>query len=151
MTVYSNATPSQTGFTCTTNLTQLAAGGGFLDLPGLANVTNGTVYGTCEISRRLVSQASSNLVLGITQMGSSGLTLSAPCQLGVRTEDSIEYTTNLLSTSPWLVLAPVINEPIPDAASFESGWKAVEMSILFSSLSPSPSHFFRIKRRWLAP
>lgn len=41
--VYSNATPNLTGFTCTTNLTQLVAGGGFLDLPGLANVANGTV------------------------------------------------------------------------------------------------------------
>lgn len=96
-------------------------------------------------------QTSSNLVLGLTQIGASSLTLSTPCQLGVRAEDSVEYTTNLLSTSPWLVLSPVINEPVPDAASFESGWKPVGMNIPFSSLSPSPSYFFRVKRRWLAP
>ena len=151
VTVDSNATPSRTAFECTTNLNQLVAGGGFLRLPGLSNVANGTVYGTCEISRRFVARASSNLVLQMPQVFSGGATLSLSCQLGVRAADTVEYTTNLFPAAPWLPLASFTNEPIPDAASFENGWKAAETNLDVSGTGDSPMLYFRVKRRWLAP
>ena len=149
--VDSNATPSHSAFECTTNLSQIIAGGGFLNLPGLSSVTNGTIYGTCEISRRFVSQASSNLVLDMPQVVSNGATLSLPCQLGTRVADSIEYTTNLLPAAPWIPLAAFTNDPVPDASCFETGWKSVEQGIDTSGTGDSPNYYFRIKRRWLAP
>ena len=151
VTVDSNATPNRTAFECTTNLAHVVAGGGFLRLPGLSNVANGTVYGTCEISRRFVSRASSNLVFSMPQIFSNGATLSLPCQLGVRAVDSIEYTTNLVPAAPWVPLVAFTNEPIPDADGFETGWMSVERSIDASGPGDSPIHYFRFKRQWLAP
>ena len=151
VTVDSNATPNRTAFECTTNLNQIVAGGGFLRLPGLSNVANGAVYGTCEISRRFVARASSNLVFQLPQVSAAGATLSLPCQLGVRAADTVEYTTNLFPAAPWLPLASFTNEPIPDAASFENGWKATETNLDVSGTGDSPALYFRVKRRWLDP
>lgn len=151
VTVDSNATPSRTAFACTTNLNQIVAGGGYLRLPGLSNVANGTVYGTCEISRRFVARAASNLVLQLPQVFSGGATLSLPCQLGVRAADMVEYTTNLFPAAPWLPLAFFTNEPIPDAAGFETGWTSAETNLDVSGTGDSPMLYFRVKRRWLAP
>ena len=151
VTVDSNAAPNRTAFECTTNLNQIVAGGGFLALPGLSNVANGTVYGTCEISRRFVARASSNLVLRLPQISASDVTLSRPCQLGVRVADSVEYTTNLFPAAPWLPLASFTNEPVPDAAGFEDGWTTAETNLDVSGSGDSPALYFRVKRRWLAP
>ena len=151
VTVDSNATPNRTAFECATNLNQIVAGGGFLSLPGLSNVANGAVYGTCEISRRFVARASSNLVFQLPQVSAAGATLSLPCQLGVRAADTVEYTTNLFPAAPWLPLASFTNEPIPDAASFENGWKAAETNLDVSGTGDSPALYFRVKRRWLDP
>ncbi len=148
--VDSNATPNHAAFNCTTNLSQIVAGGGFLNLPGLVAVTNGTLYGTCEISRRFVSQSSSNLTFDLPLVASNSLTLSLPCQLGTRVADTIETTTNLFPAAPWLPLAAFTNAPVPDAASFESGWTNVEVN-LYTSGNPSPALYFRVKRHWLAP
>ena len=151
VTVDSNATPNRAAFACTTNLSQIVAGGGYLSLPGLSNVANGTVYGTCEISRRFVSQASSNLVLSMPLIVSNGATLGIPCQLGVRVVDSIEYTTNLFPAAPWVPLVSFTNEPVPDASGFETGWTSVERNIDTSGPGDFPIHYFRFKRKWLAP
>ena len=151
VTVDSNAAPNRAAFECVTNLNQLVAAGGFLSLPGLSNVANGTVYGTCEISRRFVARASSNLVLQLPQVFSGGATLSLPCQLGVRAADAVEYATNLLSAAPWLPLASFTNEPVPDAAGFEDGWASAETNLDVSGTGDSPALYFRVKRRWLAP
>ena len=151
VTVDSNATPGRTAFECTTNLQQVIANGGFIPLPGLSNVPNGTVYGTCEISRRFFAEASSNLVLQMPLVVSNGATLRLPCQPGFRVEDSVETTTNLFPPAPWLTLAVFTNDPPPDAASFEEGWKPVDVALDTSGISNSPSRYFRIERRWLAP
>ena len=151
VTVDSNATPNRAAFACTTNLSQIVAGGGYLSLPGLSNVANGTVYGTCEISRRFVSRAASNVVLALPQFDPTGVTLSLPCQLGVRAADAVEYATNLLSAAPWLPLASFTNEPVPDAAGFEDGWASAETNLDVSGTGDSPMLYFRVKRRWLAP
>ena len=151
VTVDSNATPGRIAFACTTNLAQILAGGGYLHLPGLSGVTNGTVYGTCEISRRFVSRAASNVVLQMPQIASNGATLSLPCQLGVRVADAVEGTTNLFPAAPWVPLASFTNNPVPDADSFADGWKSVEMDIDASGLGAAATRYFRVKRQWLAP
>jgi len=46
------------GYDCTTNLGLVIAGGGFMNLPALANLTNGAVYGTCEILSQNASELS---------------------------------------------------------------------------------------------
>ena len=151
VTVDSNAAPGRTAFACTTNLNSLVAGGGYLSLPGLSNVANGTVYGTCEISRRFVSRAASNVVFRLPQIASTGAVLSLPCQLGVRVADSVEYATNLFPAAPWVPLAVFTNEPGPDAAGFESGWTSVDRNLDVSGTGAYPVRYFRFKRRWLAP
>ena len=151
VTVDSNATPNRAAFACTTNLSQIVAGGGYLSLPGLSNVANGTVYGTCEISRRFVARASSNLVLDLPQISASRATLALPCQLGVRVADSVEYATNLFPAAPWLPLASFTNESVPDAAGFEDGWTTAETNLDVSGTGDSPALYFRVKRRWLDP
>ena len=151
VTVDSNATPNRAAFACTTNLSQIVAGGGYLSLPGLSNVANGTVYGTCEISRRFVSRAASNVVLALPQFDPTGVTLSLPCQLGVRVADSVECTTNLFPAAPWVPLAAFTNDPVPDAAGFETGWTTAETNLDLSGAGDSPTFYFRVKRRWLAP
>ena len=151
VTVDSNATPNRAAFTCTTNLGQLVAGGGYLSLPGLSNVVNGTVYGTCEISRRFVSRAASNLVFRLPQIAANGVVLSLPCQLGVRVADSVEYATNLFPAAPWVPLAAFTNNPAPDAAGFETGWTTAETNLDLSGTGDSPALYFRVKRRWLSP
>lgn len=149
--VDSNTTPGRTAFACTTNLEQVIANGGFIPLPGLSNVPDGTVYGSCEISRRAVAQASSNLVLQMPRIASTGATLRLPCQPGFRVADAVETTTNLLPPVSWVPLAAFTNDPLPDAASFESGWTSVEVSLDTSGTPPAPSRYFRIQRRWLDP
>mgnify|MGYP001765156158 CR=1 FL=1 len=151
VTVDSNATPNRAAFACATNLSQIVAGGGYLSLPGLANVANGTVYGTCEISRRFVSRAASNLVLRLPQIASTGAVLSLPCQLGVRVADSVEYATNLFPAAPWVPLAAFTNDPVPDAAGFETGWTSAATNLDLSGTGNSPALYFRVKRRWLPP
>lgn len=151
VTVDSNATPGKTAFDCITNLAQVVSNGGFLNLPGLSAVTNGTVYGTCEIARRFVTQAASNLVLDLPQVTANTATLALPCQPGVRVVDSVEYTTNLFPAAPWVPLATFTNNPAPDAASFESGWISVGHVLDTSGPGAFPVHYFRIRRQWPAP
>ena len=149
--VDSNATPSGAAFDCVTNLSPLVANGGFLDLPGLTNVPDGAVYGTCEISRRLVSHASSNLPLRLSFLSSNAVSLSIPCQPGVRVLDSAESASRLAPDPLWLPLASFTNDPPPDASSFESGWTPVEHSLDPSAAGDSSSRYFRIRRQWLSP
>ena len=85
------------------------------------------------------------------QVFSNGATLSLPCQLGVRVVDSIEYTTNLVPAAPWVPLAAFTNEPIPDAAGFESGWISVDRNVDTSGPGDFPTRYFRFKRQWPAP
>ena len=151
VTVDSNAAPARTAFECTTNLAGIVAGGGYLNLPGLSNVPNGTVYGTCEIARRFVAQAASNLVLGLPLVTSSNATLARPCQPGVRVADAVEYTTNLFPAAPWVPLATFTSAPPPDAASFESGWTSVETVLDLSAVDGNPARYFRVRRNWPAP
>ena len=151
VTVNSNATPARTTFECTTNLAGIVAGGGYLNLPGLSNVPNGTVYGTCEIARRFVTLAASNLVLGLPLVTSSNATLARPCQPGVRVADAVEFTTNLFPAAPWVPLATFTSAPPPDAASFESGWTSVATVLDFSAVDGNPARYFRVRRHWPPP
>ena len=151
VTVDSNATPGRTAFECTTNLAGIVAGGGFLNLPGLSNVPNGTVYGTCEVARRFVARAASNLVLGLPQVTASNATLARPCQPDVRVVDAVEFTTNLFPAAPWVPLATFTSAPPPDAASFESGWTSVTTVLDLSAVDGNPARYFRVRRNWPAP
>jgi len=150
VTVHNNATPGRVAFECITNLAAIVANGGFLNLPGLAAVSNGTAYGTCEIARRLVAQASSNLVLRMPAFAAGSVTLALPGQPGVRVVDAVEYTTNLFPAAPWLPLATVTSLPPPDAAGFETGWTSVDQ-VLDTSGAPAATRYFRVRRQWPPP
>ena len=93
----------------------------------------------------------SNVVLALPQFDPTGVTLSLPCQLGVRVADSVECTTNLFPAAPWVPLAAFTNDPVPDAAGFETGWTTAETNLDLSGTGDSPALYFRVKRRWLAP
>jgi hypothetical protein len=45
-------TAQNADFLCVTNLLELVAAGGCLELPALANVPSGTIYGTCDLNVR---------------------------------------------------------------------------------------------------
>ncbi|MFH0880210.1 MAG: M28 family metallopeptidase [Lentisphaerota bacterium] len=151
VTVASNYTTSAAGFSCVTNLSQLIADGGFIHLPELNALTNGTVYGTCEISRRFIAPASSNLALQITRISPAGASWIIPSQLGTVNADELEVATNLFPLAQWFSLSVFTNNPAPDEASFESGWKNVQMNAGVSALSNSPSRYYRVKRSRLTP
>ena len=58
-----------TDYDCTTNLGQVIAGGGYVVLPNLVGLTNGAVYGTCEI----LSQSTADLSVDWGYPGTVGV------------------------------------------------------------------------------
>ena len=75
--------------------------------------------------------------------------LATRAQAGTHIRDDIEFTTQMPATN-WSPLASFEFTATPDLTSFETGWQPVEWPINRSGLPPSPHHFFRLKRTWLA-
>ena len=62
-------TATSNAFNCVTNIRTLADAGGFLVLPPLAGVSNGIVYGTCEIASRFLDMEPTNCTISIVSAG----------------------------------------------------------------------------------
>ena len=71
-------------FDCVTNLHEVVSAGGFLDLPSLVQVPDGAVYGTCDISARLLNQDAANCRLRVASVDSSSIVLR--CSVSPSTE-----------------------------------------------------------------
>jgi hypothetical protein len=80
---------------CVTNLHEVVATGGFLDLPPLVQVPDGAIYGTCDIAARLLNQDAANCRLRVASMDSPSIVLSSTAQMGDHIIDDLEFCTNL--------------------------------------------------------
>jgi len=149
--VFGQYTATSNDFNCVTNMRSLVAGGGYLDLPALANVSNGVTYGTCEIGARFLNTDASNCSFQSVSLEDSQMVFAVTAQSGTLIEDQIEVSTNLALTDGWRLLTCVTNGIIPSDESFESGWTLMMHGIELSLLTNSQSAFFRFKRFWLEP
>ncbi len=135
-------------FDCITNLQDVISTGGFMDLPSLVQVPNGAVYGTCDISARLLNQDAANCRLRLTSLDSQSVALSSTAQLGAHIVDGLEVCTNLVPPIRWTLLKCYTNIVSPDALHFESGWTEVVREVDAALLPQGTSYFFRLRRTW---
>jgi hypothetical protein len=141
-------TPDHAPFLCITNLRNVVACGGYLQLPRVIGASPGAQYGTCEIAPRFLDLTAAACPLGVASVTGSNLLFATRVQAGTRIRDDIECTTQLPSTN-WSALASFEFNANPDQTSFETGWQPVEWTVDLSALPPSPHHFFRLRRTWL--
>jgi hypothetical protein len=139
-----------TNFLCVTNLRNVVTQGGYVDLPRLTNAPAGTVYGACDIAARFLDTSRASCHLRFLSNAPPTLTLGTDGQIGVRLIDDLESCTNLANAG-WVRLGSFTNDVLPDADSFDSGWKPLTRTADTTSLPPAPEHYFRLKRTWLAP
>ncbi len=146
--VQTNYTRNGVGVFCVTNLRDLVAGSGFLSLPGLTNLTNGAVYGTCEISSRPIARDPTNYVFSLASVQGTNIGLSAPAQTGSRLVDVVELNTNLAEGGgTWLFLGAFTNYVTPDSNNFEAGWQPLDRAARLS-FTNAPDVYFRFQRQW---
>ena len=139
-----------TNFLCVTNLRNVVTPGGYLNLPGLSNAPAGSIYGTCEIAARLVDTNRASCHLRLLSIAGSTLELGTDAQIGGWIIDEFETCTNLAGNN-WTWMASYTNDVMPDAASFDTGWKQLTRTMDLSSLPAASQHYFRFKRTWPAP
>ena len=142
-------TLGHTPFLCITNLRDVVAGGGYVQLPGVAGAGPGAQYGTCEIASRFLDITATACPLRVASVTESNLVFGTQVQAGTRIRDEIEFATQLPATN-WSALASFESNTGPDQNAFETGWQPVEWPVDLSALPPSPNYFFRLKRTWLA-
>ena len=131
-------------FACTTNLRELVAAGGFLDLPASIQVTNGAVYGTCEI-RRLGVEREPALIWDMTDPSNAVLYVEGPP--GIRTADAVEWTDTFTN---WTALATATNRVAADSDNFSGGEEPISLGLPNPPPAGTP-RFYRLRRRWLSP
>jgi len=151
ITVDSQYTQSGTGFLCVTNVRSLVAGDGFIALPPLANVTNGAVYGTCDLAARFIDVDTGRNTLRIGSISATQVVLEANTQIGTRTFNEVAASTNLVPLNAWTWIGAFTNSVAPTASNFEEGWERVPLAVGVSAFTNSPSLFFRLRRSWFAP
>jgi hypothetical protein len=139
-----------TNFLCVTNLRNVVTQGGYLDFYRLTNMPGDTVYGTCEIAARFLDTNRASCHLRLLSNSPSALTLATDAQIGVQIIDDFEFCTNLIGNN-WVWLSSFTNDVLPDADSFDTGWKQLTRTVDVSSLPAAPQHFFRFKRSWTTP
>jgi len=149
--VYTVRITADGGFLCVTNVRSLAEGGGFIELPPPANVTNGTVYGTCDLAARFLDRDPGRIGWRISSITDTQVVLAARTQIGTRTFNEIAANTNLLAPVAWTWFGAITNDVAPSAANFEEGWELVPMPVNVPAY-PNPSAlFFRLRRAWSPP
>lgn len=151
VTVAGQYTAPATDFLCVTNLSDLVAGGGILEMPVLANVTNGATYGWCDIGARFLDQDAFRVGLRIASIISTQVVLEANGQVGTRIIDEVQLSTDLASSNAWSWVAAFTNDVSPDADNFDAGWTTLARPVDIVSVTNSSAAFFRIRRIWLAP
>lgn len=138
-------------FDCITNLQEVVAAGGFLELPALISVPDRAVYGTCDISARFLNTEPANCRLRFSRMSEANLELLATAQLGVHIIDDLEVSTNLNSGTDWVSVQSYPNYVRPDVVHFEAGWTELPREVDRSRLPAAGPLFFRLKRTWMHP
>lgn len=141
-------TPGHSPFLCITNLREVVACGGYVQLPGVAGASPGDQYGTCEIASRFLDTTAAACPLQIASVNSSNLVFATRVQAGVRIRDDLEVATQLPATN-WSAVTSFDFNAAPDETAFETGWQPVQWPIARSALPASSQCFFRLKRTWL--
>jgi hypothetical protein len=137
-------------YNCITNLHEVVAVGGFLQLPNLTNLPDGAVYGTCDITARFLNMEPANCRLRITGVSERSVALAATAQLGAHIIDDLEISTNLAFGKDWTLVKSYTNHVSPDAAHFDAGWTEIAREF-DPSVLPVGAQFFRLKRTWIHP
>lgn len=142
------STDQTTNFLCITNLRNVTDG--FVNLPLLTDVSNETIYGTCEISRRWLQTDAVDAGLYITETTATNMAISVFCQLGAVVEDRLDVATRLFSETDWTSVLTITNTPPFNAACFEQGgqWFSFPVNPLAWSNCAS---FIRLNRQWIEP
>lgn len=142
-------TAGSNAFDCVTNLRDVVAAGGYIDLPSLSTVSNGVVYGTCDIgTSHLNTETSGCRVVGLSMVGGQ-FVLNVQAQSGTRIADDVEINTNLLVAGGWVPFGSFTNTVIPSVSDFTNAWTEATRSLDTSSLTNAPGYYFRFNRRWL--
>jgi hypothetical protein len=141
-------TVDQSAFLCVTNLRDLVALGGFLELPPLVGLTNGAVYGTFDLATRFVNSSASTCVLGAPVVSRTGVELPVSAQVGAHIFDAIDRRHTLATTEFWTETASFTNHVQPTSENFETGW-----TVILHPLQglPAPTTFYSLRRHWLNP
>jgi hypothetical protein len=139
-------------FDCVTNLRQIVAGSGYVSLPGLVGLTNGAVYGTCDIGSCPIETDPTNFPMSIAAVTTGGsVSVAMPAQVGSRIVDIVEGSTNLpASVNAWTVVKVFTNYITPNAVNFESGWQELTPQVS-SPLTTSDAVYLRFRRQWQPP
>ncbi len=144
-------TSDSQNFDCVTNLRQVVAGNGFIRLPGLVNLTNGALYGTCDISSRPLVTEPTGFPLRIDSIDNLHVGLGIDGQVGATLVDVLETSTNLLKPgggwSAWIVFT---NYVAPNATNFEAGWQALNRNADLP-FTNAAGVYFRFRRQWQMP
>lgn len=151
ITVSGAFTQSGTDFVCVTNLRHAVAGTGFVELPALVNVTNGALYGTCDVAARFLACDPAQMRLQIASVTATQVVLEANVQVATRTHDEVTACTNLVPAGTWTLLGVFTNQAPPSAANFEAGWERVTLPLDVSAWGEPVRMFFRLRRNWLEP
>jgi hypothetical protein len=138
-------------FDCITNLHEVVAGGGFLQLPNLTNLPGGAVYGSCDIAARFLNTEPAHCRLRITGVSERSVAMAATAQLGAHIIDDLEVRTNLASGNDWTLVKSYTNYVSPEAAHFDAGWTEIAREFDPSVLPATGAQFFRLKRTWIHP
>lgn len=139
------------GFSLVTDLRALVAAGGFVELPELTAVPNGTIYGGCEIASRFLDQDSPSMAARISQVDETQVLLSVSVQAGAEVEDAVELSTNLADPDAWSAAGTHTNAVPVRADNFDAGRETVTLPVNLPPGPPERGLFFRIRRTWLQP
>jgi hypothetical protein len=131
-------------FVCVTNLRGLLAGGGFLSLPMLTNLTNGAVYGAVDIGAALPDNEATNWPLVASVPAGAGMTIRLPAQVGFTAADVVEDCTNL-AAGTWRVLQTSTTSVAVTAGNFERGWETAELGV--ATTGGGGASFYRVRRQ----
>ncbi len=134
-------------FEVITNIRQVVAGGGYLNLPALTNLTNGAIYGSIEIGPRFLDLTSSNVALALLSVGPTQYQMSVSVQAGARVVDTLQARTNLMAGAGWFDLARYTNAPPPTLAGFTDGWETVEQAVPPGATTNSAAVYLRTLRQ----
>jgi hypothetical protein len=122
--------------------------GGFLEVPPLVGLTNGAVYGVCDLAVRALATNRTDCPLQLLA-GAEVLTLVTRAQVGTRIVDELETATDFASA--WQPVAAFTNHVVPDAASFDSGWRELTYRLGQPVVPGESQRYFRLRRVWLSP
>jgi len=139
------------GFLLATNLCDLVAGGGLVQLPTLSGVTNGAAYGSCDIAARFLDQDAGAIGAQVSSGEGTQVLLKTFVQAGTRVEDIVQVSTNLVAPNSWMPAVTYTNDVPVTAENFEAGWETLAVPVDITAVTNAPDMFFRIRRTWITP